>query len=360
MDETAVTAERQAGGAGASRFSEALRRTFRNRFGHLRAGWRLLLYLVAVVVVGKSISAVLKLWLPNPTDAPFTSLAHAVLWVVADLALVAAGLLVLRFVDRRPPALLGLGFERGWLRELALGLVGGVVGTSALVAAMLAVGAVSLALAPEATASLLRLPRYLLIFVLAATAEELVFRGYPLQVLAEGSRRWIAGATLCVVFASAHASNPDVTVVGIANVLLAAVVLTVLYFQTLRLWLPITFHLSWNLAQSWLWGFDVSGIEIPDRVVVVTQHGPELLTGGGFGLEGSVLSGLFLTGLLAWLLLRPIAPAPEVAAMWSSYPGGFGLPPAAGGELVHPADLPAEADRPAGCRDESERGDVRP
>ena len=194
----------------------------------------------------------------------------------------------------------------------------------------------------EATASLLRLPRYLLLFALAAAAEELVFRGYPLQVLAEGSRRWIAGAALCLVFAAAHASNPDVTVIGIANVLLAAAVLTVLYFQTLRLWLPITFHLSWNLAQSWLWGFDVSGIEIPDRVVVVTQHGPELLTGGGFGLEGSVLSGLFLAGLLAWLLLRPIAPAPEVAALWSSYPGGFGLPPAAGGEAA--ADRRAAGD----------------
>jgi membrane protease YdiL (CAAX protease family) len=308
----------------------ALTRVLRNRFGHLRAGWRLLVYLVAVLAIGKSISAVLKLWLPNPTEAPFTSLAHAVLWVVADLAMVAAGLLVLRFIDRRPPALLGLSLDRGWLRELALGLAGGVVATSALAAVMLGVGAVSLTPSPEAAASLLRLPQYLLVFGLAAAAEELLFRGYPLQVLAEGSRPWLAGTVLCLLFTAAHTGNPDVTVAGIANVLLAAAVLTVLYLQTRRLWLPIGFHLSWNLTQSWLWGFDVSGIEIPDRVVVVTQHGPELLTGGGFGLEGSVLSGLFLAGLLAWLLLRPRAPAPEVAALWAAYPPGFGLAPAAG------------------------------
>jgi len=320
----------------------AAARVLRNRFGHLRAGWRLLLYLVAVLAIGKSISAVLKLWLSNPAEAPFTSLAHAVLWVVADLAMVAAGLLVLRFVDRRPPALLGLGFERGWLRELALGLGGGVVATSVLVAAMLAAGAVSLAPSPEAAVSLLRLPQYLLVFALAAGAEELLFRGYPLQVLAEGSRPWLAGVVLCLLFTAAHTGNPDVTVAGIANVLLAAAVLTVLYFQTRRLWLPIGFHLSWNLAQSWLWGFDVSGIEIPDRVVVVTQHGPELLTGGGFGLEGSVLSGLFLAGLLAWLLLRPLAPAPAVAALWAAYPQGFGMAPTGGGEAA--ADRRAAGD----------------
>ncbi len=308
----------------------ALTRVLRNRFGHLRAGWRLLVYLAAAFAIGKSISAVLKLWLPNPAEAPFTSLAHAVLWVVADLGMAAAGLLVLRFVDRRPPALLGLSLDRGWLRELAFGLGGGFAATSALVAAMLGVGAISLAPAPEAAASLLRLPQYLLVFALAAAAEELLFRGYPLQVLAEGSRPWLAGTVLCLLFTAAHTGNPDVTAAGIANVLLAAAVLTVLYLQTRRLWLPIGFHLSWNLAQSWLWGFDVSGIEIPDRVVVVTQHGHELLTGGGFGLEGSLLSGAFLAGLLAWLLLRPRAPAPAVAALWAAYPPGFGLAPSAG------------------------------
>ena len=66
-----------------------------------------------------------------------------------------------------------------------------------------------------------------------------------------------------------------------------------------------------------------------------------------------------LAGLLAWLLLRPIAPTPEVAARWSSYPGGFGLPAVAGVDLVPPADPPVDAGRPTQCGDGSGNGEVR-
>lgn len=305
-----------------------LTRLFRNRFGHWRAGWRFALYVLAVFAVGKSVSAVLKLWISNPAEASFSSWHHSVLWVVAALAMIVAAVALLRWVDRRPPALLGLGFGPGWSREIGVGLAGGVVLTGILVAALLLTGSVSLRVTPDLASSLASMPRYLFIFAAAATVEELVFRGYPLQVLAEGSRRWIAGLLLCLVFTWAHASNPDVTAVGIANVFLAAIVLTALYFQTRRLWLPIAFHMSWNFAQSWLWGFDVSGIEIEDRLLVVAASGPDLLTGGGFGIEGSALTTVLFAALAAWLLAaKPIRPRPEVAAMWTAYPRGFGLPP---------------------------------
>lgn len=305
-----------------------LRRIFQNRFGHWRAGWRLMIYLIAVFVIGKSISAVLKLFLANPSEAPFASWAHSVLWLVADSALIAAGLILLRYFDRRPGALLGLGFRPGWLRELGLGLAAGLGATGLLVAVLTVSRVVSLDLSPRAGESLASLPRYLIIFLLAAAAEELIFRGYPLQALAEGSRRWIAGVLLCLLFTMGHADNPDVTMVGIFNIFLASVMLTVLYFQTRRLWLPIALHLSWNFTQSWLWGFDVSGIKIEDQLFIVTPTGHELLTGGDFGLEGSILSALLFAAVIIWLLVRPVLrPTAEVATLWEPYPAGFGLTP---------------------------------
>ncbi len=174
---------------------------------------------------------------------------------------------------------------------------------------------------------------------MAAASEELVFRGYPLQALAEGSRRWIAGALFCIVFTLAHGGNPDVTTIGIFNIFLAAVVLTVVYFQTRRLWLPIAFHLSWNLCQSWLWGFDVSGIKITDQLFVMTPTGAEVLTGGEFGLEGSVLSTVVFVALIAWMLLRPVLqPAADVATMWAPYPAGFGVKPGLSPEVGTPSE----------------------
>jgi membrane protease YdiL (CAAX protease family) len=304
------------------------RRVFRNRFGHWRAGWRLLLYVLAVFVVGKSITTVLKLFMGNPSEAPFASWAHSVLWVVTNIALLGGALILLRWFDRRPGGMLGLGFSSGWLRELAVGLAAGIGSTGLLVAILVVTRSVSLGLSPQLAESMSSLPRFLFIFSMAAAVEELVFRGYPLQALAEGSRRFIAGALLCAVFTMGHGDNPDVTIVGITNIFLASVVLTVLYFQTRRLWLPIALHLSWNFTQSWLWGFDVSGIKIEDQLFVVTPVGSDLITGGEFGLEGSILSTILFVAIVVWFLAKPILrPTAEVTALWARYPAGFGLEP---------------------------------
>jgi membrane protease YdiL (CAAX protease family) len=306
-----------------------IRRVFQNSFGHWRAGWRLLIYLIAAFALGKSISAVLKLFLANPSEAPFASWSHSVLWVITDVALIGAGLVMLRYFDRRPGALLGLGFGPGWLREVGFGLAGGLGATGLLVAVLAVSRTVSVGLSPQVGESMASLPRYLIIFLLAAAAEELIFRGYPLQVLAEGSRAWIAGVLLCIVFTLGHGDNPDVTIIGIFNIFLASVMLTVLYFRTRRLWLPIAVHLSWNFTQSWLWGFDVSGIKLEDRLFVATPTGNGLITGGEFGLEGSILSTLLFAAVIVWLLARPVLrPAAEIAALWARYPAGFGVEPA--------------------------------
>ncbi len=305
-----------------------IRRTFRNRFGYGRAGWRLAVYAIAVLVVGKAISTPLKLFFPDAPEADFLSWTHTLVWVVGSLALFLGGLGMLRFFDRRPTALLGLSLNRGWLRELVIGLVAGVIVTGFLVLILVLTGSVSLALSPDPGASLGALPFFLVLFTLAAAVEELMFRGYPLQVLAEGSRRWIAGILLCVVFTWGHGSNPDVTIVGIINIFLASVLLTVLYFQTRRLWLPIALHVSWNLAQSWLWGFDVSGIKIENQLFVMAPTGSELITGGEFGLEGSILSTILFVAVVVWFLIKPVLrPSDEVATLWAKYPAGFGLPP---------------------------------
>jgi membrane protease YdiL (CAAX protease family) len=306
-----------------------IRRIFRNRFSQWRAGWRMLVYLIAAFIVGKLISTPLKMLVPGVPESDFLSWTHTLIWLIGTLTLLIAGLLVLRIFDRRPPALLGLGFSRGWLREVALGLVGGLVATGLLVLILVATGSVSLALSANLRGSFGALGLFLVLFTLAAAVEELLFRGYFLQSLAEGSRRWIAGLLLCIPFTWAHADNPDVTIIGITNIFLAAVILVILYFQTRRLWLPIGFHISWNLAQSWLWGFDVSGIKISDQLFVMNPTGADYLTGGEFGLEGSALSTVLFVVLVVWLLWKKVlTPTDEVAEMWARYPAGFGMEPA--------------------------------
>ena len=94
---------------------------FRNRFGHWRAGWRVVVYLIAVFVISKMITTPLKLFAPGVPESDFLSWTHTLVWVVGNAALILGGLVVLRFFDRRPVALLGVGFSRGWLLELVGG-----------------------------------------------------------------------------------------------------------------------------------------------------------------------------------------------------------------------------------------------
>jgi len=331
-----------------------IHRAFRNRFDHWRAGWRLLFYMILVYALGEGGSALIKLFMADPSEAPFASWAHSVVWIVATCGLIGAALILLTGLDRRPGALLGLGFSSGWLRELGAGLAAGIGATGFLVVILLLSRSVTLGLSPDLAESLSSMPRYLFLFLVAATVEELIFRGYPLQVLAEGSRRWIAGVLLCALFTLGHADNPDVTVIGIANIFLASVMLTVLYFQTRRLWLPIALHLSWNFCQSWLWGFDVSGIKIEGQLFVMTPTGSELLNGGEFGLEGSILSTILFSAVTLGLLAKPmLRPTADVAALWAAYPAGFGLsptePPDAGSSMLdarsaHPPGVGSESD----------------
>jgi hypothetical protein len=214
------------------------------------------------------------------------------------------------------------------LRELAEGVAVGIVSTGGLTLVLVLSGMVSLELSPRLAEAFAVLPQYLVLFTMAAAAEELIFRGYLLQALAEGSRRWLAAVLLTLAFAVVHLGNPDITVVGIANIFLVGLVIAILYFQTLRLWLPIGYHLSWNLAHGWFWGFDVSGIELEHKVLIATPNGPELVTGGGFGLEGSLLTTALIVAAGVWLLTRKVlTPTPEMAEMWAPFPRGFGLAP---------------------------------
>ena len=83
------------------------------------------------------------------------------------------------------------------------------------------------------------------------------------------------------------------------------------YIYTKNLWFGILLHFSWNFFQGPLLGFEVSGLPLQSLL----QHdiqGSELLTGGKFGFEGSLVATVLLTMaivILAWVYEKKYAPA---------------------------------------------------
>lgn len=141
----------------------------------------------------------------------------------------------------------------------------------------------------------------LIVFIPAVLHEELLFRGYPYQKLRTWSRPF-ALVFVALVFAALHANNFAVTWLALVNIFLGGVLLGLAYEVYERLWLPIGLHLAWNLMSGPILGHEVSGYAGAATLFVERGSGPDLLTGGAFGIEGSVLmTGMELLALaLFW------------------------------------------------------------
>ncbi|WP_307832133.1 CPBP family intramembrane glutamic endopeptidase [Prauserella cavernicola] len=121
----------------------------------------------------------------------------------------------------------------------------------------------------------------------AAVTEELVFRGLAFQALERLWGSWMALAITAALFGLLHLANPSATVwSSFAIAVEAGVLLGAAFLWRRNLWLVVGLHFAWNTCVSLL-GIPVSGHEVAG---VLTTHptGPDLLTGGEFGIEASI------------------------------------------------------------------------
>ena len=148
------------------------------------------------------------------------------------------------------------------------------------------------------------LAEFFRVFLPASVHEELLFRGYPFQRLWRWSRV-TAVAGVSALFALMHAANLAVTPLALTNIFLGGILLSLAYAATERLWLPIALHLGWNLMSGPVLGYEVSGYPPEQSIVRTGGTGPDLLTGGAFGIEGSVWMTLVEIAAIA-LLFRHV------------------------------------------------------
>ena len=107
-------------------------------------------------------------------------------------------------------------------------------------------------------------------------------------------------------FGLAHLANPHVTFFSFVNIVLAGVWLSVAFLKTRSLALPFGMHFAWNFLQSNVFSFPVSGIDFSNlQLGVLTQSGPEWLTGGSFGPEGGALATLMVLSGTALIYYSP-------------------------------------------------------
>jgi len=142
------------------------------------------------------------------------------------------------------------------------------------------------------------------VLIPAAVHEELAFRGYLFQKL-RSVNRGVAFAFSSFLFAMLHLGNRNITPVALVNIALAGIMLALAYERYERLWFPIGIHLSWNVLSGPLLGYSVSGYDSQTTVFTTTARGADWITGGAFGIEGSVFIAAVEIAAIAWLGYHP-------------------------------------------------------
>lgn len=277
----------------------------------LRSGWRLAIFAVAFLICAQLSQVIFSLGLAALLRTSVTEMGQSNwAFIAGHGSILFSGLVVGwgcgALLEELPFRALGASPHRGWLKNFGLGSLLGVV--TLVVAALLTyvTRGVRFRLDPAGARPIGQTVAVtLIIFVFAAAAEEILFRGYPLQTLTRANLAWLGVLLTSLPFAAVHLNNPH-TVPGFTfvNTALAGVWLAVAYLRTRSLWLPLALHWSWNWAQASVFGFPVSGIErlAPAPLLQAINAGPDWVTGGAYGIEGGAACtvALILSTLFIW------------------------------------------------------------
>ena len=144
----------------------------------------------------------------------------------------------------------------------------------------------------------------LVLMIMVAVYEEIVFRGYLLNNLLQSMNKWGALVITAMLFTLGHYSNPGMSVIGAINIFAAGLLLGANYLYTRNLWFSIMLHFSWNFFQGPILGYPVSGVNLQSILQHELRGGDTTITGGAFGFEGSVVAlGLYIIAIASLLFV---------------------------------------------------------
>ena len=265
-----------------------------------------MLIAIALFVAANAVGLFAAKFLP-----PMGSEATLVAKSLINIALVLATYkFAIRKLGERPhDDLPGAGSGRRTAAGLALGFIlfGLIVGLAALFDVYNIVGGGGTSQLITALVGLAIMPAFM---------EELLFRGILFRWLEAFGGSWFALALTSALFGLGHIMNPNATAFSsFAIAVEAGILLGGAYMLTRSLWMPMGLHAAWNFTQGEIFDVPVSGTDV-HGLVTAQMSGPELLSGGMFGLEASVLALVPATVVGVWLVVRAIRRGELVRPWW--------------------------------------------
>jgi len=269
---------------------------------HLRAPWRIVLFLVVTLgallvattvegmVVGVAAAAGFRLLLSEWSIPVGYLLAHAVM---------------LRSVERKGWDYVGLHAPAARPSVLGYGAVLGTLAIAVPSLILLSIGQLRSVPAADGSwwvASGLSFANLLP----AAFGEELLLRGYIFSVLREAIGWRFTLISTSIVFGLLHVPNPGSDGQSIVLVMLAGFFLGSILLATKSLYAATAAHFAWNWFMAAALHSPVSGLPVISPDYRVIDAGPDWLTGGQWGPEGGLGAALGMFCILIYLHARPL------------------------------------------------------
>lgn len=144
----------------------------------------------------------------------------------------------------------------------------------------------------------------LFFYLLVSLTEETLVRGFVLgHLLHTRLNKFLSLFLSSLFFGALHFFNPNLSILPMVNLILAGMLLGASYLYTRNLCFPISLHLFWNWIQGPVLGYEVSGNEFTTSMLTLHLPKENLINGGAFGFEGSIICTVLMiifTALIIW------------------------------------------------------------
>ena len=211
-----------------------------------------------------------------------------------------------RFFEGR--TITSLGFTKdGAIQKYFSGFVLGIIMNSLVVGIMALLGSIEVS---KEGANITGIDAigiviiFLFGFVVQGASEEILARGWMMQVIGVRYKPWLGVFISTIVFTILHLGNSGVNPASVINLLFVAFLLCLFVLDGGSLWFACAWHSSWNWIMGNFYGLSVSGSGEKVSIFDLNTLGNELISGGKFGPEGSLVTTFVLFGTIIFYAIR--------------------------------------------------------
>lgn len=225
------------------------------------------------------------------------------------------GMIAIEYMRGGNTSTAGFALDSYTIKEIVIGTLSGIIPILLAIVILFSAGMLSIEYGKGISFSTM------MIIFSSALLEECIFRGTIFQALADRFSPTRIIIIISIVFSLLHLSNPNADLISTINTFLANCFMSIAWYRSKALWLPILYHASWNITQSAV-GIEISGIKFGDGILKTTIYDSIFSSFfiGPYGIEGTVYCTIVLLLLIAYTYTLGNSPIRHATLFRLMYP----------------------------------------